>query len=81
MVTKEVKMMLDPSVDPFAAPAPDAEATPEKFGAKDANDLSWINLLNAYTCTECGAAQRMSCKFDWKKIEPQKNNDGYARPN
>ncbi len=53
-VTKEVKMMMDPSADPFAAPAPDAETTPEKFGAKDANDLSWINLLNAYTCTECG---------------------------
>jgi len=29
-------------------------ATPEKFGAKDIADLSWKNLLDAYTCTECG---------------------------
>ncbi len=24
------------------------------FGAKDIFDLSWKNLLDAYTCTECG---------------------------
>lgn len=29
-------------------------AAPEKFGAKDVFDLSWKNLLDAYTCTECG---------------------------
>ena len=54
-VTKEVKMMLDPSADPYAAPA-DAETneTPEKFGAEDVTDLNWVQLLNAYTCTECG---------------------------
>lgn len=46
-VTNEVKAMLDPSFTP-----PEAEAS--KFGAKDVTDLSWVNLLNAYTCTECG---------------------------
>ncbi len=52
-VTKEVKLMMDPSADPFAAPAEDA-SPPEKFGASDVMDLKWIQLLNAYTCTECG---------------------------
>ena len=51
-VTNEVKLMLDPSADPFAAPA--ADAAPVKFGAKDVNDLSWKQLFDAYTCTECG---------------------------
>jgi heterodisulfide reductase subunit C len=52
-VTNEVKLMMDPSADPFAAPADDV-AVPEKFGASDVQDLSWIQLMNAYTCTECG---------------------------
>ncbi|MFD0763152.1 4Fe-4S dicluster domain-containing protein [Lutibacter aestuarii] len=54
-VTNEVKMMMDPNVDPFAA-APEGaeEEMPEKFGASDVMDLNRIQLLNAYTCTECG---------------------------
>ncbi len=51
-VTAEVKLMLDPTADPYAA-AP-ADAAPQRFGAKDVTDLSWKNLLDAYTCTECG---------------------------
>ena len=54
-VTNEVKLMLDPTADPFATPAEeDADAVPEKFGAQDVTDLNWVQLLNAYTCTECG---------------------------
>lgn len=53
-VTNEVKLMLDPNADPFAAPAPDPDAAPIKFGAKDVQDLSWKQLFDAYTCTECG---------------------------
>jgi heterodisulfide reductase subunit C len=34
--------------------APASTATPAKFGAKDVFDLSWRNLLDAYSCTECG---------------------------
>ena len=34
--------------------APTGEAAPQKFGAKDVFDLSWKNLLDAYSCTECG---------------------------
>lgn len=52
-VTNEVKLMMDPDADPYAAPAEDAPE-PEKFGASDVTDLSWVQLLNAYTCTECG---------------------------
>ncbi|RLD84467.1 MAG: Fe-S oxidoreductase [Bacteroidetes bacterium] len=54
-VTDEVKMMLDPDADPYAAPAEtETEEIPEKFGANDVTDLSWVQLMNAYTCTECG---------------------------
>lgn len=54
-VTKEVKMMMDPNVDPYAMPEEGAEdEVPEKFGASDVMDLNRIQLLNAYTCTECG---------------------------
>ncbi len=49
-VQNEVKYMIQPEL----APAVDAEAPPMKFGAKDVFDLSWKNLLDAYSCTECG---------------------------
>ena len=50
-ITAEIKMMLDPD-----APMPEEnpDAAPEKFGAKDVDDLSWKSLLDSYTCTECG---------------------------
>ena len=56
-VTKEVQLMMDPDADPFAAPTEpegEAEGEPEKFGASDVFDLNRVQLLNAYTCTECG---------------------------
>ena len=54
-VTKEVQLMMDPDADPFAAPEEsEDEGEPEKFGASDVFDLNRIQLLNAYTCTECG---------------------------
>jgi len=54
-VSKEVQLMLDPSADPYAIPDESAEEEgSEKFGASDVADLSWVQLLNAYTCTECG---------------------------
>jgi heterodisulfide reductase subunit C len=46
-VTNEVKAMLDPT---FTPPAADVS----RFGAKDVTDLTWKNLMEAYTCTECG---------------------------
>ncbi len=54
-VTNEVKLMLDPNADPYATPAETETAeVPEKFGAEDVTDLNRVQLLNAYTCTECG---------------------------
>ncbi len=48
-VTNEVKLMLDPN-----AAIPPPPETPLKFGAKDVLDLNWKQLMDAYTCTECG---------------------------
>ncbi len=50
-ITNEIKAMFDPNFTP--APVSE-EAANEKFGAKDATDLTWKNLLDAYSCTECG---------------------------
>ena len=72
-VTNEVKLMLDPNADPFAAPAPDADATPQRFGAKDIKDLTWVNILNAYTCTECGrCTSECPANITGKKLSPRK---------
>ncbi|MEE9349563.1 MAG: (Fe-S)-binding protein [Flavobacteriaceae bacterium] len=54
IVTKEVKLMLDPSADPYAIPEEDPNAPIEVFGASDVAELNWVQLMNAYTCTECG---------------------------
>ena len=47
-VQNEVLYAMQPELAPADA------APPEKFGAKDVFDLSWRNLLDAYSCTECG---------------------------
>jgi len=48
-IQHEVKMIFDPP------PAETPQAPPpEKFGARDVTDLSWKNLMDAYSCTECG---------------------------
>ncbi|NTE00014.1 4Fe-4S dicluster domain-containing protein [Agrobacterium tumefaciens] len=65
-VTNEVKAMLDPSFVP-------AEAEAGKFGAKDATDLSWVNLMNAYTCTECGRCTSVCpANITGKLLSPRK---------
>lgn len=71
-VTNEVKLMMDPNADPFAAPAPDENAVPAKFGASDVMDLNRVQLLNAYTCTECGRCTS-SCpaNITGKKLSPR----------
>ncbi|MFN3908958.1 MAG: 4Fe-4S dicluster domain-containing protein [Flavobacterium sp.] len=70
-VTNEVKLMLDPTADPFAAaPATDA---PSRFGAKDVMDLNQVQLLNAYTCTECGRCTSVCpANQTGKKLSPRK---------
>lgn len=75
-VTKEVELMMDPNADPFAAPPENEggeEEAPSKFGASDVQDLNWVQLMNAYTCTECGRCTS-SCpaNLTGKKLSPRK---------
>jgi len=73
-VTNEVKLMMDPNADPFAAPPEGTEiAEPETFGAKDIFDLNQVQLLNAYTCTECGrCTAECPANITGKKLSPRK---------
>ncbi len=73
-VKKEVELMMDPNADPFAAPAEgEEEEEPEKFGASDVFDLNQVQLLNAYTCTECGrCTSECPANLTGKKLSPRK---------
>jgi len=73
-VTNEVKLMMDPNADPFAAPAEgEGDEMPAKFGASDVMDLNQIQLLNAYTCTECGrCTSACPANLTGKKLSPRK---------
>lgn len=61
-VQNEVKYMMQPEL------APTGDAQPMKFGAKDVIDLSWKNLLDAYSCTECGR-----CSTACPQTKPEKH--------
>ena len=49
-VSREVLLMLDPN----AQVAPSKDGVPQRFGAKDIRDLTWKQLMDRYSCTECG---------------------------
>ena len=71
-VTNEVKLMMDPNADPFAAPAADVSEVPAKFGASDVIDLNRMQLLNAYSCTECGrCTAACPANITGKKLSPR----------
>jgi heterodisulfide reductase subunit C len=71
-VTREVRLMMDPAADPYAAPEEGAQPS-EKFGASDVTDLSWVQLLAAYTCTECGrCTNECPANQTGKKLSPRK---------
>lgn len=71
-VTKEVKLMMDPDANPYAA-VDEGAVAPDKFGASDVQDLNWIQLLNAYTCTECGrCTSECPANQTGKKLSPRK---------
>lgn len=66
-VSNEVKAMLDPTF----IPEPVAEGT--RFGAKDVGDLTWKNLMDAYTCTECGrCTSACPANMTGKLLSPRK---------
>ena len=71
-ITNEVKLMMDPEADPYASDSTDTLA-PDKFGASDVLDLNWVQLLNAYTCTECGrCTSECPANQTGKKLSPRK---------
>lgn len=68
-VTNEVNMMLGiPTDSPVDPPAEIG-----RFGAKDINDLSWVNVMNAYSCTECGrCTSECPANLTGKTLSPRK---------
>ncbi len=68
-ITNEVKMML--GIPAEEAPTPPSEGM--KFGAKDVTDLTWKNLMEAYSCTECGrCTSECPANLTGKKLSPRK---------
>jgi len=72
-VTSEVKLMMDPEADPYAMPEEGDEQDVAKFGASDVGDLNWVQLMNAYSCTECGrCTSECPASQTGKKLSPRK---------
>ncbi|XZF15747.1 4Fe-4S dicluster domain-containing protein [Chitinophagaceae bacterium MMS25-I14] len=69
-IQNEVLYMMQPELAPAATGEQPAQ---QRFGAKDVADLSWKNLLDAYSCTECGRCTA-SCpaNITGKKLSPRK---------
>ncbi len=68
-IQNEVLYMMEPD----KAPAATAEAEHKRFGAKDVTDLTWKNLLDAYSCTECGRCTSVCpANNTGKKLSPRK---------
>ncbi|MDC1180630.1 (Fe-S)-binding protein [Flavobacteriaceae bacterium] len=70
-VTNEVKLMMDPET----AFSNDASASDEidKFGSSDVMDLNRLQLLNSYSCTECGRCTSVCpANITGKKLSPRK---------
>ena len=70
-IQNEVLYMMRPELAPPATDAAPAQA--HRFGAKDVMDLSWKNLLDAYSCTECGrCTAACPANLTEKKLSPRK---------
>jgi Fe-S oxidoreductase len=68
-VMNEVKMMLGFEQNPDNAPPSEIP----RFGVKDIGDLTWKNLMDAYSCTECGRCTSVCpAKITGKKLSPRK---------
>jgi heterodisulfide reductase subunit C/nitrate reductase gamma subunit len=69
-ITREVKLMMDPTAAFSAAPA---DAVPERFGVKDAEDVIWKNYFDSLSCTECGRCTSVCpANITGKKLSPRK---------
>ena len=70
---KEIQNEVLYMMEPDKAPAATEAAAPMTFGAKDVKDLSWKNLLDAYSCTECGrCTDSCPANMTGKKLSPRK---------
>ena len=69
---ESVTDVVAPNFDPSYQAKTDPN-NPQRFGVKDVQDLSWKNLLDAYTCTECGRCTS-ACpqNITGKKLSPRK---------
>jgi len=62
--------MMQPELAP---PADGSQPAQQRFGARDVMDLSWKNLLDAYSCTECGrCTSACPANATGKKLSPRK---------
>ncbi|MBC7947981.1 MAG: (Fe-S)-binding protein [Chitinophagaceae bacterium] len=69
-VQNEVLYAMQPELAP---PSGTETGPPRKFGAKDVGDLSWKNLLDAYSCTECGrCSAACPANITGKLLSPRK---------
>jgi heterodisulfide reductase subunit C len=69
-IQNEVLYMMEPDKAPTDL---DPNAAPPRFGAKDVQDLSWKNLMDAYSCTECGRCTAVCpANITGKKLSPRK---------
>ena len=65
-ITNEIKTMMGENED-------SSESPPTRFGAKDVTDLSWKNILDAYSCSECGrCTSECPPNITGKKLSPRK---------
>ena len=70
---KEIQNEVLYSMQPELMSSDTTPATPGKFGAKDVTDLSWKNLLDAYSCTECGrCSAACPATITGKRLSPRK---------
>ena len=70
-VTNEVKLMMDPETA-FSNDASESDEI-DKFGSSDVMDLNRLQLLNSYSCTECGRCTSVCpANITGKKLSPRK---------
>ena len=67
-IKSEVQLMINPQLE-----SKNTESTPpDKFGASDIFDLNWVQLMNSYSCTECGRCSDVCpANITGKKLSPR----------
>lgn len=69
-ITREVKFMMNPEATPVPGPS---DYQPERFGVKDAEDVTWKNYFDALSCTQCGRCTAVCpANITGRKLSPRK---------